>query len=281
MTIVSILDDITSFLNFIKAFFLSKYLVNVKRESKNKTLSILANGPSLSDSLTKYKGIEGDLLVVNQFHKTDYFSLLKPSYYLIVAPEFWLPLDNVQYRDMQRELEESFQNNVSWPMTFFIPYKSRKFKYKSKIERLNSNITVRYYNDTAIDGYSILDRFLMNLKLAMPRPHNVLIPSLMTGIWMGYSTINLYGVDHSWLPQIRVNNENQALINQQHFYDAKTSTHEVMPKKGEGSRRLHEILHKFQLTFKSYHDINRFAKSRGSNIINHTEGSFIDAFERC
>jgi hypothetical protein len=280
MTIDRILSIVTSFLNFIKTLFLSKYVVNFKRKSKNTTLSILANGPSLSEILTNYKSLEGDLLVVNLFHKTDYFSILMPPYYLISAPEFWLPLESDLYKNMQKELEESLQIKVSWPMTFFIPYKSKKFKYKSKIEQLNSNITVRYYNDTAIDGYSILDKLLMNFKLAMPRPHNVLIPSLMTGIWMGYSTINLYGVDHSWLPQISVNNENQALVNQQHFYDAQTSTHQVMTKKGEGSRRLHEILHKFQLTFKSYHDINRFARSCGSKIINHTKGSYIDAFER-
>ena len=46
------------------------------------------------------------------------------------------------------------------------------------------------------------------------------------------------------------------------------------------ARKLHEILHKFYLSFKGYFDIKAYAKKKGVSIINLTKGSFIDAFEK-
>jgi hypothetical protein len=53
-----------------------------------------------------------------------------------------------------------------------------------------------------------------------------------------------------------------------------------MRKRYDEERKLHEILHKFYLTFKGYHEIKEYALKNNSVIYNLTEGSFIDAFER-
>ena len=184
------------------------------------------------------------------------------------------------YVNMQSELEKSFKNDVDWNMIFYIPVKSKKHKYKAKIEALNSKITVQYYNDTALDSYGTLDKVILSQKLGMPRPHNVLIPSLMIGIWSGYKTINLYGADHSWLPLIKVLDNNVAVLSHNHFYDKDRQEHKPMTKKGVGQRNLHEMLQKFYLTFKGYHAIEKLARRKNIRIINCTKNSFIDAFER-
>jgi hypothetical protein len=82
------------------------------------------------------------------------------------------------------------------------------------------------------------------------------------------------------LPDITVNDNNDALINQKHFYDAKSSKHQVLDKKGKGQRRLHEILHKFMLAFAGYFVLREYAESLGAEILNATPNSYIDAFDR-
>ena len=120
----------------------------------------------------------------------------------------------------------------------------------------------------------------MKMGWGLPRPHNVLIPALFVAINSGYKRIYLAGADHSWLPMISVNDQNQALVNQQHFYDEHSSKSDLMYKLGVRPRRLHEILEKFMFTFRSYFDLKDYAESKGSKIYNSTPDSYIDAFDR-
>ena len=279
MRVESILDAIGSILNLGKALLSSKYS-SLNSNKTLDTLTILANGPSLSDTLDSNISFDGDVMAVNSFFKTEKFMTIRPKYYIISAPEFWIPMKGEFYINMQQELESSFANDVNWEMTFLIPYKSRKYEYAKKIENLNPKIKTAYYNDTAIDSNTLVDRRLMSKKLAMPRPHNVLIPSLMTGTWLGYSRIEVYGADHSWLPYIYVDTNNNTFLTQKHFYDANSAEAKPMYKGGEETRKLHEMLHKFYLSFKAYHAINSWSASRGTKIINKTKESFIDAFDR-
>lgn len=113
----------------------------------------------------------------------------------------------------------------------------------------------------------------------MPRPHNVIIPSLMCGIWMGYKNIGLLGAEHSWLPTITVNDNNQVLLNHQHFYDDGAKVN-VMTYEGRRTRKLHEVLEKFYFSFRSYWIIQSFAEKQGVKITNFTPNSYIDAFPK-
>lgn len=113
----------------------------------------------------------------------------------------------------------------------------------------------------------------------MPRPHNVLIPGVFMSINIGFNQIFLVGTDHSWLPLISVNENNDALINQQHFYD-EGQTQKGQMYRNSQPRRLHEILEKFMLSFRAYFDLKEYAETRCVKIYNCTPGSYIDAFER-
>jgi hypothetical protein len=114
----------------------------------------------------------------------------------------------------------------------------------------------------------------------MPRPHNVLIPSIMIALSLGFKKIFLFGADHSWLKDIWVDEENNVLLQQKHFYDIDKAKPRHMDYLGKGKRKMHEVLIKFYHSFKGYFEIDAYGKNQGKTIYNCTPGSYIDAFDR-
>jgi hypothetical protein len=103
----------------------------------------------------------------------------------------------------------------------------------------------------------------------------------MIAINRGYKKIILLGADHSWLKDLSVNDNNEALLNHKHFYDAQTSKPTRMYRHQKGTiRHLHEILEKLMISFRSYFEVKAWAEKNQVKIINATPGSYIDAFER-
>lgn len=248
-------------------------------DHSNQSINILGNGPGLNDIVPEH--LSGSIcLAVNNFAMTPMFSEVRPPYYVIAAPEYWLDHVDQNYVDMRNNLFGQIEEKLTWNMEIFIPFKSRKYRFKEKLSKLNTHLKISYYNDTPAEGISIMTHFAFRKRLGMPRPHNVLIPSIMIAIWKNFKHIYLYGADHSWLQEIYVGDDNIAYLTQKHFYDSKEAKPDIMKKKGTGTRKLHEILQKFMLTFEAYHRINVYAMKNHIAIINKTKNSFIDAFTR-
>ena len=113
----------------------------------------------------------------------------------------------------------------------------------------------------------------------MPRPRNVLIPSIMLAIAAGFKRIYIAGADHSWMKTISVNDNNEVVSIQPHFY--KENEQEKKRVNTEYMHYpLHQIVYSFYVAFKSYFEIKAYADSIGTEIWNITPGSFIDAFPR-
>ena len=53
----------------------------------------------------------------------------------------------------------------------------------------------------------------------MPNAQTVAIESIFAMLNMGYSTIYLYGVDHTFLEGLKVNDKNELVHVYQHFYE--------------------------------------------------------------
>jgi len=113
----------------------------------------------------------------------------------------------------------------------------------------------------------------------MPRPHNVMIPSIFIALSLNVKEIALIGIDHSWLKEIYVDEQNNALFFNQHFYDKEISA-KKFDKYGKTYLKLHEILMTLSKAFESYHILEEYSKTKNIKIYNCTKGSYIDAFER-
>lgn len=271
------------FFSLLKIGLLSKLKSKHKRYKVNKDeVIILANGPSLNDDMANpdfvSKVKESDSACVNHFAKSEYFKILKPKYYILAAPEFWAKGVDDFYSNFRLDVFNDIAKNTAWKMLLFVPFEAKKNLFWKKIIGENEQITVVYFNHTALEGSRRVLNFFFNKKLGMPRLHNILGPSLMNMIWLGYKKIYLSGVDHSWIPLIHVTEDNVAMVGQPHFYDADAKPEPM--RRFENQRKLFEILEKFQLTFKGYFYIKDYADSSGVEIINLTKGSFIDAFKR-
>jgi hypothetical protein len=165
-------------------------------------------------------------------------------------------------------------------MTLLVPFRAKKSTDFQQLIASNPNLKVRYFNQTPVEGLSFWSHRWYNLGWGMPRPHNVLIPGIMTGIRLGYKTIAIVGADHSWLADLSVNDNNEALLRHVHYY----ATDGTQPMKVEDRidrpRKLHEIIHKFYLSFKGYWQIKSYANKKQVSIINASSVSMIDAFDR-
>lgn len=266
-----------SVLSLVKVALLSKKQSPLPDISGNKDeLVILANGPSLNRTVEKHRQwLEGkSLLAVNFAATSPMFTQLRPQLYLIADPLFWI-VD--QKRDL---LFGALADKTAWPLDLFIPVRARSSKKWQPLIQSNPNIRLHFYNTTPVEGYKRLTHSLYEKGLGVPRPHNVLIPSIAMALRLPFKKIYLAGADHSWLPEISVTDDNVVLMHQKHFYDTKSSRAETVKQENLTSAPLHQILYHMHVAFKAYFTLREYAFRLGKEVINITPGSYIDAFRR-
>lgn len=237
------------------------------------SIVILGNGPSLRQTVDEDSPSLASmpLLAVNFAANTPEFTRLRPRYYVLMDPAFFREGADPNVG----RLWENMASLTSWTMTLFVPVRDL-VKVPGGVRRA---VEVRTFNPVGVEGFRWLRHWAYRRRMAMPRPRNVLIPSLMIAIALGYRNIYVVGADHSWTQTLDVNERNEVVSIQPHYYaeDKKTLDHYAAVYRGV---RLHEIMYSFHVAFRAYFDIEAYARSRGVGIINSTPHSFIDAFRR-
>ncbi len=261
-----------------KCLLLSRAPSPAERRPDGSALIIMGNGPSLRETLdTERKSLEAcDLMAVNFAANTPEFFELKPEYYVLADPHFFTGADrDPNVAKLWRALEKA-----DWGMTLFVPCRQRKIFTASYSEALHrAGIRVKWFNLTPAEGLPSVSHLLYRAGLAMPRPRNVLIASIMLALREGYRKIFIAGADHTWSRSLWVDEQNRVVSVQPHFYKDRPAELDRVAKEYEGYH-LHDILNSLTIAFQSYFDIARYARSIGAIIINSTPGSMIDAFPR-
>lgn len=268
-----------------KLVLLTRFFNCVKSNSPKKLkLLVLGNGPSLNQTLAESQNLfsDFDLMAVNNLSQTDRFIELKPKWYILHAFIYYVPDSQLSpaYQKMKADTILAILEKTNWPMEILVPFPAKKNLDFINTWKKNTNIKLVFYNQTPLEGFSFLTAYFFKKRWGMPRPHNVLVPAIMNGIWLNYKEIYLVGADHSWLAEITVTHANEALVNQKHFYDENESKAMTMQDYQVRPRRLHEMIHKFYLSFKGYWEILPFANKQKVRIYNASKVSMIDAFER-
>lgn len=266
-----------TFLSIIKVILYSKWRTKVPSSFSNtKELVILANGPSLNKTIEESSVFLEDktLMAVNFFAVSPLYEKLKPEIYLIADPLFW------ESEKISNRLYNQLVDKTTWKMIFFVPVKAKKRKEWQDLVAKNENIKVFEYNSTPIEGFQSFCNFVFKRRLGVPRPHNVLIPSISQGLNLPFENIYLAGADHSWLHDISVNEDNEIMMGHKHFYGKSNSAIDNVIDEDVKKRKLYSILFHMYVAFKSYFILDEYAVYLNKKVINITPDSFIDAFKR-
>ena len=266
-----------SLLSVVKIVLQSKLVTRLPGHFSNPDeLLILANGPSLKRTVEESADfVRGKTLLAENICVTSpMLEQLKPELYLIADPLFWI------VPEKREQLFRTMAEKTTWDMNFLVPARALKNKEWQPLLAGNPHIRLYIYNTTPIEGFQGFCNWIFSKGWGVPRPHNVLIPSIAMGIRLPFKKIYLAGADHSWLPEITVTDDNVVLMHQKHFYDQNKSKAATVTQENLHSARLYTILYHMYVAFKSYFVLEDYARSRGKEVINVTPGSYIDAFKR-
>lgn len=233
---------------------------------KNGTCYILGNGPSLKTELENNMEIfrNNDVIVVNTMCKSPFYKDIKPKFYILLDP-ICFDSEWVEYDAVVDGLL-----NTEWEMFLFLPINLCPKEYHS-ILNTNPNLKIVFFNVIRVVGFSNFSFYLYKHGLGMPYLRNVMIQAIMCAINKDYKKIFLYGADHSWTRDLDADEKNRIYIKDKHFYEDDVKRYLPI-----GMYR--EYLYQHYLTFLSHHIMNKYAKYRGSQIINKTKYSFIEDY---
>lgn len=267
-------------LEFVVEYFREKrkfgnYYFPYQPLHKGESVYILANGPSLNNEITELINVNAPLnksLVVNFFVESSLFTQIKPMYYCLADPLF-------NREDLLTERTKGVYKllnyTVTWPMTLFVWKEAEKMV--SKLIS-NPNIKVVCLSILLFRGFESKRYEYYKKGKSVPSYVNVTIMALYALLNMGFSTIYLYGVDHSFLAGMCVNDDNRLCIVDKHFYG--TEKKEFPPKQDGSLWKMKDFVYDKYLTFVEHEVMRGYADYLGAKIINCTKDSWIDAYIR-
>lgn len=270
------------FLLFILKLCYRKSYTNPFKRVYSGTVAVLANGPSLKEVITRvetdveFQGV--DFIVLNYFAFEDVFFRIKPKHYCLADPMFFG--DSHRKADALR-LFSILQDRVDWDLNIYVPKKGLKpFRAFSKLT--NSHLHIIALNTEEYRGYESLRFKFYEKGLSMPRIQTVANMAIYVGINSGYSRINLYGVEHTFLDSLCVNDQNQLCNRDKHFYDKEEAPLKPIIKTDSLDEvwKISDYLMAIAWMFKSHDLLAAYANYKGVHIVNSTKGSMIDSYER-
>ena len=246
-----------------------------KSSNKNKKLYILGNGPSLSIVAEQFGQFENiDYCVVNNSILTELFWELKPKVYVFTDKAFYVS-ESENIKDVHSKILE-----INWPISICIPYHYPKW-FAQHCQK-NSYVKVYRYNTSPwspeLKVFKSLRMYFYAHGLCAPNCTNVIVAAIYSSILLGYKNIFLLGVEHSWMRDVRVNEKNEVVLIDRHYYGEKER---VWVDYDGNPIKITDLCESLSSTFHSYYDLEEFSKYIGDvKIINCTKGSYIDAFQR-
>lgn len=252
--------------------------------ARSKCVAILGNGPSLKRELPQLIAQraweEKDILAVNFFALSEEFALIKPKYYVISDPMFFR---KAGYGERVQELYKALAEKVSWPMKLYVQYYNPEhFDYRSAIEH-NPNIEIVPFHSIVFHGFRSIEFWCYRRGLGSGNFGTVIQNGEFIALQLGYRRIELYGVDHTLLDGLMVDEKNRVCRRKSHYYDSEQSPAEPIYYNATNPPRpytMSEYLSETAELFRGHEVLRDFSEKCGAEIINRTANSMIDAYKR-
>ncbi|PTX16341.1 hypothetical protein SAMN04488598_10714 [Halanaerobium congolense] len=240
--------------------------------NKDNNIHIIGNGPSALSTFDNFELNKGiDILTVNFFvRQKDRFTNLKPQYHIMVDPVWF---DKKRENDINfNEVFTILENEVNWKLKLIIPANFDISFNNNNIEIIKLKINELKYVESKI-MFNLYEK-----GLACAGSNNVIHIALYLAITNNYSNIFLHGVEHDWIKNVVINEKNEILLKDDHFYESniRNLTNEKQFKKGE----FFKFCYTYYDVFKTYNILKKYADYKNINVYNCTKNSFVDSFEK-
>lgn len=245
----------------------------------NGTIVVLANGPSLRGVLPllekscAFRNV--DFSALNFFCFEDIFFRIRPRFYALADPMFIKK--NHRYDEVSR-LFDILQNKVDWDLTLYIPFDIDEFISYSKLS--NSHIKIVYVETLEANSFDRMNMWLYSNGLSCPYIGSVVQLNIFAAINEGFDEIHLYGVDHTMICNLALNEENQLCNKYEHFSDSQSPIMRPIIRYDGIVYPVSEFLKFNGKLFESHEQLKQYSDYHHSTIINYTPKSMIDCYER-
>lgn len=246
------------------------------------TMAILGNGPSLAHELPRLlgqrDGARKDYLAVNFFAEDERFAVLRPAYYVLSDPMFFR---ESACRDRVMAFYKLLNERVAWPMNLYVQYYNpERFDYRAVLP--NPLIRIVRFHTQMYRGFPRLERWLFRRGLGSANFGTVVQVGEYVALLLGFKRIELYGVDHTLLEGLTVDDENRLCRADRHYYDgdAPSAPKPIFQKVPPRPYTMAVYLAEVAELFRGHEVLRDYAAGLGARIVNCTRGSMIDAYER-
>ena len=283
MNKIRIIDNLSLDLDIMSAYIKYGNLKRLPYKKRNDgVVNILGTGPSLKNSLNTILKDDGIIpnVALNDFALSALFEQLRPRYYMFLDPAYFINSDSISDRDSG--IRENVFNNIkeitNWEMTLIIPATVARSGWieKNICNPLIDYLPVCFADLTLVDSNKF---YKMLEKNRAAKFQNVLAAAIYVCINLGYDEIRLFGAEHSWTKDLRVNDQNQVCTVYKHFYEEEEILVPWMTSKNTPFT-MDSIMNAFYKVFRAYSLLAKYAEMKSCKVINYTPDSFIDAFER-
>jgi len=250
----------------------------IQRKAISNKLVIIGTGPSVNSDINNLLSDRdrNHYMVLNSLALSDLFLSLRPEYYVFVDPLFFTP-----FKERTNKVDSTIKRistEVNWPMKLIVP---KRYSKSSTISELRENkcISFEFFSYKPIIGGTMgVSANLFSLGLASPHFKNVLVASIYYGILLGYRNLNIFGADHSWHEEMRLNNNKTLEISDRQFYSGDVNWI-VQNENKDKSLRPKVKLKRISEVLESYDYLELYAKKRNVEIRNLSSKSWIDNFK--
>lgn len=211
---------------------------------KSKKCYIIGNGPSLKN--VDLPSLNGDTIVVNYFFKYGKNIKFKPTFYMFLDNAF---ATGEHFQGVTDAIE------IYGDSTIFIL--SEKISKALNNQSRKSNIIFSILTS----GKLFNSKTKIDLTKYSPAGFNVVADAIITAIYMGYEEIILLGADFS-------------------SFASQKSVHVYEKKEDSKTIALWKELFCYAFVANVHIELRKYSDNNDIKIINETEGSLIDAYER-
>jgi hypothetical protein len=225
---------------------------------KGQRCFVIGNGPSLKTQ--DLLPLAGEItLAMSAFWKHPIVAEWQPTYYCFADPLFF------DGSEPMREFFQSLRARIH-SSTFLVPFSAAKVIREQDLLPLGQTYYVAFHG--ALSG-----RRLKNVDFAksVPGVQSTAQLGIMAAMYMGCSPMYLLGLDHDWLAHRGMD---------KHFYEGKT-VEDHPQAHGDMSRFAYkaQLLSTIRL-WNRYEALLSLSVQKGIDIVNATDGGFLDVFQR-